>query len=234
LGIYAAFYTGNALAGVELSFAWGVETVGEFESEPFEGDVRNNLISALATLHAFAGLHPGNYSIGVRGLHFHKEDPVTTHRSCPGRNRVKAELVTAVETEMLARNGGGHAHISNQIQTARTARLATSGILTDDAWLQERLNTFGAGLELNGELDPPTKAAVLKFQETHGLKADGIPGPLTRLALSRAASGPHEVKAMSCFNSLPTHTRLRRNIQYKRPFVRQVRRPLVSTKWPLK
>ncbi len=92
------------------SISWGVETVGEFEREPFAGPVKDNLIAALAILHAAAGLQPVPYQIGVRGMHFHKEDPVTTHKSCPGQHMVKADLVEAVQAEILRRHpGGGHA-----------------------------------------------------------------------------------------------------------------------------
>jgi hypothetical protein len=88
--------------------SWGIETVGEFERDPFNGPVRTNLIAALAVLHAAAGLQPRPYELGVRGLHFHKEDPKTTHRSCPGRNMVKADLVTAVEAKIIEMHGGEH------------------------------------------------------------------------------------------------------------------------------
>lgn len=91
------------------SITWGVETVGEFEREPFAGPVKANLIAALAILHAAAGLQPLPYSRGVRGLHFHKEDPVTTHKSCPGKNMIKPALIASVEAEILRRHpGGGH------------------------------------------------------------------------------------------------------------------------------
>jgi len=166
------------------SRTWGVETVGEFESEPFTGDVRDNLISALATLHLFAGLNPSDYSKGSRGIHFHKEDPKTTHKSCPGRNMVKADLVRAVESEMQARNGGGHSHPSVESQSAPTATLPPS-TLTDDVWLQTRLNLYGAKLIVDGIIGPKTKAAVIHFQKNHALTPDGIAGPLTRLALAK-------------------------------------------------
>lgn len=91
------------------AISWGVETVGEFERESFVGPVRANLISALATLHAAAGLQPTPYKLGVRGLHFHKEDAATTHKNCPGRNMVKSDLVSAVQAEIARRHqGGGH------------------------------------------------------------------------------------------------------------------------------
>ena len=91
------------------SISWGVETVGEFEREPFAGPVRDNLVAALAILHAAAGLLPLPYQRGGRGLHFHKEDPVTTHKSCPGKNMVKTDLLKAVQAEILRRHPGGHA-----------------------------------------------------------------------------------------------------------------------------
>lgn len=91
------------------SVSWGVETVGEFESESFDGPVRDNLISALVSLHSAAGLDPANHKLGVRGLHFHKEDVATTHRECPGRHMVKADLVAAVVAKLGAMHGGEHA-----------------------------------------------------------------------------------------------------------------------------
>jgi hypothetical protein len=90
------------------SISWGIETVGEFERDPFTGPVRDNLIAACAILHAAAGLQPRPYQVGVRGLHFHKEDPKTTHRSCPGRNMVKADVVAAVEAKIIQMHDGDH------------------------------------------------------------------------------------------------------------------------------
>lgn len=91
------------------SITWGVETIGDFNSDPFTGSVRENLIYALAILHAAAGLQLLPYERGVRGLHFHKEDPLTSHRDCPGRNMVKADLIKAVQVEIQRRHGGEHA-----------------------------------------------------------------------------------------------------------------------------
>lgn len=91
------------------SISWGVEAVGEFNREPFIGPVRDNLIAALAILHAAAGFSPLPYQQGVRGLHFHKEDPRTTHKDCPGKNMVKNDLVFDVHNEIMRRHpGGGH------------------------------------------------------------------------------------------------------------------------------
>jgi hypothetical protein len=90
------------------AISWGVETVGEFETEAFDGPVRDNLISALASLHSAMGLNPADYKLGVRGLHFHKEDIRTTHQSCPGRNMVKSELVAAVVAKLAEMHPGEH------------------------------------------------------------------------------------------------------------------------------
>ena len=90
------------------SISWGVETVGEFESDPFTGSIKDNLVAALAILHAAAGLQLLPYERGVRGLHLHKEDPETTHTTCPGRNIVKSDLIEDVQAEILRRNSGEH------------------------------------------------------------------------------------------------------------------------------
>jgi N-acetylmuramoyl-L-alanine amidase-like protein len=70
------------------SIAWGVEMVGDFNTEPFSPLVRANAISALATLHARLGLSP-------QALRLHKEDPKTTH-DCPGKHVSKADIVDAI------------------------------------------------------------------------------------------------------------------------------------------
>jgi hypothetical protein len=86
----------------------GVETVGEFELEPFDGAVRDNLIASLASIHSVLGLHPEEFKLGVRGLHFHKEDVRTTHQSCPGHRMVKADLIVAVVAKMADMHPGEH------------------------------------------------------------------------------------------------------------------------------
>jgi hypothetical protein len=80
----------------------GIETVGEFEREQFDGSPSQaNLVAVLAVLHAKLGLDP--YTI-----RFHKEDVRTTHRSCPGRNMVKPQLIEAVVGLMAEHNPGDH------------------------------------------------------------------------------------------------------------------------------
>lgn len=74
------------------SVSLGMEIVGEYDVEPF-APVRNNVVSALASLHRRLGLNPNT-------IRFHKEDPRTTHKNCPGKNVIKAELIKAVSADL--------------------------------------------------------------------------------------------------------------------------------------
>lgn len=167
---------------------WGVETVGEFESEQFDNGVADNLIGALAILHARVGLDPADYKFGTRGLHFHKEDPETTHKNCPGRNMNKAALVLAVSERMKAASPGDHIDVPAAVQVAPTSDM-TADELISVPWLQASLNKLGANLTIDGQIGQRTKAAVLAFQSGHGLRADGIAGPITRRAIKTAIAG---------------------------------------------
>lgn|SRR5262249_43003850 len=82
------------------SMSWGVEMVGDYNTEPFGPPVRDNAVSALASLHALLGLDPNT-------LHFHKEDPRTTH-DCPGKNVQKAEVIQRVSDALAQRHDGEH------------------------------------------------------------------------------------------------------------------------------
>ena len=82
------------------SVAWGVEMVGDFESEPFDDPLRSNAIGALATLHSAMGLDPSY-------LKLHKEDHLTTH-NCPGRNVIKSEVIERVRQAMTLQSPGDH------------------------------------------------------------------------------------------------------------------------------
>ena len=73
--------------------SWGVETVGDFSREYLGDAQKENLVSALATLHEAAGLDPAH-------LRFHFEDPATTHRGCPGAHLVKADVIAWVQTRL--------------------------------------------------------------------------------------------------------------------------------------
>lgn len=51
--------------------------------------------------------------------------------------------------------------------------------------MQERLVELGFALGIDGVFGPQTRDAVAEFQESRGLQADGIVGPITLRALAR-------------------------------------------------
>lgn len=171
-------------------FSYGVETVGEFEREAFEDPTRANLVAALAALHEKLSLRPDRFSLGSSGLHFHKEDKNTTHRTCPGRNMVKADLVEAVLNEMgitpgKQTPGDDHHDVPIASQEAETNHMSIQE-LTSVKWLQTMLNRWGGlhqSLSVDGVRGPGTINAIKAFQSVHNLAVDGVAGPATRAAL---------------------------------------------------
>lgn len=181
------------------SFSIGVETVGEFEREAFADPTHNNLVIALAMLHKKFGFSPANYQRGVSGIHFHKEDPKTTHRTCPGKNLNKDRLVIDVVSAMNPVTTGttvpakpvqDHTHeVPVASQEADTSKL-NSVELMSVYWLQAALNLWSPSLRLvvNGARDTKTIEAIRLFQTSHGLITDNIGGPVTRVALKKATA----------------------------------------------
>jgi len=82
--------------------SWGVETVGDYNKEPMNPAVFQNLASAVATLCDVIGLQP------MSAIRFHKEDPLTTHKHCPGVNLNKSSLISLVQQKLIARHPGEH------------------------------------------------------------------------------------------------------------------------------
>ena len=74
--------------------------VGDYEKEEFTDPLRDNALSALATLHSALGLDPSL-------LKLHKEDPRTTH-ICPGKNVDKADVIAGISQAMAALTPGDH------------------------------------------------------------------------------------------------------------------------------
>lgn len=166
-------------------FTWGVETVAEFENEIFDNGLRTNLVAALGILHSRIGLNPADFKLGVRGLHFHKEDAATTHKNCPGKNLKKPDLIKAVVDYMNMDNGDnfGHPHITEAAHLADTTDLTDEELL-EPKWLQLNLNQkCMAGLLVDGKIGLKTRNAVRDFQQKIGIRADSIAGPVTRKAL---------------------------------------------------
>jgi N-acetylmuramoyl-L-alanine amidase CwlA len=73
----------------------GVETLGNYETEPFEGPIKEHLIACLALLHDALHLDPAR-------LKFHKDDANTTHKGCPGKNLDRFALLADLAQRLAA------------------------------------------------------------------------------------------------------------------------------------
>jgi hypothetical protein len=82
----------------------GIEMLGNYEKESFSSgrglEVRNNVVSAIATLSSVLGLDPSTMKL-------HREDPLTTH-ACPGKNVRKWEVIQQVHDLVISRHSGEH------------------------------------------------------------------------------------------------------------------------------
>lgn len=76
----------------------GVEMLGEFQSEAFDSGrgalVRGNAVAAIAILSK-------RLRIDSHSMRLHKEDPKTTHKSCPGKHVDKAQFIQDVHDAIL-------------------------------------------------------------------------------------------------------------------------------------
>jgi hypothetical protein len=92
--------------------SWGVETVGDYDRERWLPAIAQNLASALATLHDAIGLDPET-------MRWHKDDPRTTHKGCPGRNFIeKTDLVAMIRAKLITRHGHNGEHLPNRVIAA--------------------------------------------------------------------------------------------------------------------
>jgi hypothetical protein len=83
------------------AMSWGVEMVGDYETEPFAPKVRDLTNDALAILHSWRGLNPDT-------IRLHKEDPKTTHKTCPGKHVDKADIIAGSFERMSRIAEGEH------------------------------------------------------------------------------------------------------------------------------
>jgi hypothetical protein len=85
--------------------AIGIEMLGNYETEDFNSGrgllVQHNAVAAVASLSAVLGIDPWT-------MRLHKEDPATTHKTCPGRTVDKLVFKTAVKKLMQERHGEDH------------------------------------------------------------------------------------------------------------------------------
>lgn len=74
--------------------AWGIETVGNYEVEALPPSVHDNLVTALATLIEKCDIH-------LDQIKLHRQDPLTTHHGCPGKNISQQEIVEAAQGKLV-------------------------------------------------------------------------------------------------------------------------------------
>lgn len=83
----------------------GIEMLGDYETDRFDtgrgAAVRDNAVSAIASIHAALGLQ-------AETLRLHKEDPITTHKTCPGQHVRKDAVIAAVADRLLHRYSPDH------------------------------------------------------------------------------------------------------------------------------
>jgi hypothetical protein len=87
--------------------SWGVEMVGDYEIEQFDPRVRDNTVQALSILHTWRGIDPDT-------LRFHKEDPKTGHKNCPGKHVDKNEIIRRVHQQIAKFVGKGE-HLPDRL-----------------------------------------------------------------------------------------------------------------------
>jgi hypothetical protein len=172
VGLFMPFTQRGTHSPAWNSITWGIETVGEFETEPFANGSRTNLIAVLSILHARIGLNPADYKFGVRGIHFHKEDPITTHKTCPGKHMVKADLVSDVVAYMQAVHPGDHQTIpiaAPIVETPTSAPLAQPTATAENRQTNITATTFGGigdreASAYGGMVDPSKPGVALPFR----------------------------------------------------------------------
>ncbi len=77
----------------------GIEMVGDYSKESFNPLVKSNTVKALAILHLALGLDSHT-------LRFHREDPRTSHKDCPGKSVIKQDMIDLIHAEMLSIKNG--------------------------------------------------------------------------------------------------------------------------------
>ena len=86
--------------------SWGVECVGDFDSETFTPELANRYAEGLACLHLALGISPDPFVFNTRGLHFHRDDP-KTKKTCPGKGVDKPRMIALVKHHMAKLGDAG-------------------------------------------------------------------------------------------------------------------------------
>jgi hypothetical protein len=167
----------------------GIEMVGDYGSEAFDPQVRDNAVFALAALHDKLGIRPDGLVYGKSGLHFHVDCRRDGH-ACPGKHVDRSDMVARVLVAM--RLGAPAAPSPPATPRARVKPPIPGGVLCkgmsgpEVARLQAVLDFFGASVDVDDGFGWKTEDALRAFQKRSGLTPDGIYGAATRQAMEAA------------------------------------------------
>lgn len=131
------------------ALSWGVECVGDFDTETMTPELKAHYVEGLACLYVALGMSPAPFERGVRGLHFHRDDPKTS-KTCPGLKVLKPDMVAAIAQKIADMTGGDG--VAEQVQPVPTQ--ARFGVVT-----------AAAGDGLNVRADASAKAPVVAVLE---------------------------------------------------------------------
>lgn len=122
-GVHAVSFNANS---------WGVECVGDFDSEPFTDQLANRYAEGLACLHLALGMNPDPYQFNTRGLHFHRDDPKTS-KTCPGKKVSKDAMIALIKMHMARLSGeGAHDDDEPPPAVAPVTRTGTVNVAAND------------------------------------------------------------------------------------------------------
>lgn len=137
------------------AMSWGVECVGSFDGEVFTDALRDRYAEGLACLHVAADLDPAPFVPKASGLHFHRDDPLTT-KTCPGTRVKKESMVAAILRAMERLGGGSH---EDDAPAPAPFRQDLAGTVTQNE-LNVRANA-GAKYPVVGELNKGDRIAII-------------------------------------------------------------------------
>jgi hypothetical protein len=112
------------------AMSWGVECVGDFDSELFTPELASRYAEGLACLHLAASLAPDPFKFATSGLHFHRDDPKTT-KTCPGRGVDKDFMVGLIKQKIAALTAGSHED-DDPVPPAESVTHEMGRVTTDD------------------------------------------------------------------------------------------------------
>lgn len=165
-GIHAVSF--NALS-------WGVEMVGNFDTETMPPDLRRRYVEGIACLHIAGALKPTPYKYATEGLHFHRDDPKTS-KTCAGKRLNRPIFAKEVHEAVMRLTGFEAPAEKIKAKAASQNTGIVTGVAVDDT-LNVRADPSGKspviGSLRNGEMVTITGEAM--NGKTKWLRID-IPG----------------------------------------------------------